>query len=260
MSKISPLASISSDAKIGNHVEIGPFATIYGDVTIGDGTWIGPNTVIMDGARIGSNCKVFPGAVISADSQDLKYKGEYTTTEIGNNTILRECVTVHKGTTDRMKTVVGDNCLIMAYAHIAHDCLVGNNVIIANASGISGHITIDDYAIIEGMVGAQQFVHIGAHSFIGGTSRVRKDVPPFIKVAKEPLSYMGINSVGLKRRGYSDESIRRIETIYKILFIQNKNLTKGLEIVNSEVPDSDEKKVILDFIANSQNGLVKGFA
>ncbi|MCB0480757.1 MAG: acyl-ACP--UDP-N-acetylglucosamine O-acyltransferase [Flavobacteriales bacterium] len=256
---MSPLASVSSEAKIGQNVIIEPFATIYGDVEIGDGTWIGPNSVVMDGARIGKNCKVFPTAVISAPSQDLKYNGEYTTTEIGDGTILRECVTVHKGTTDRMKTVIGKNCLLMAYAHVAHDCVIGNNVIIANACGISGHITIDDFAILEGMVGAQQFVHVGTHSFVGGTSKIRKDVPPFVKVAKEPLSYIGINSVGLKRRGYSDESIRRIETIYKILFIQHKNLSKGIEKVQAEISDSPEKTIILDFIANSKNGLVKGF-
>lgn len=260
MSTISPLASVSADAKIGEGVVIEPFATIYGDVEIGAGTWVGPNCVIMDGARIGNNCQIFPGAVISPVSQDLKYKGEYTTTEIGNNTVIRECVTVHKGTSDRWKTVIGDNCLIMAYAHVAHDCIIGNNVIIANSTGLSGHITIDDNAIIEGMVGAQQFTHIGTHAFIGGTSKVRKDVPPFIKAAKEPLSYIGINSVGLKRRGYSEESIKRIESIYKILFIQNKNITRGVEIVQSEIEDSEEKTIILNFIQNSKNGLIRGFA
>lgn len=255
---IHPNAEINPNAKIGNNVEIGPFTTIYGDVEIGEGTWIGPNVAIFDGARIGKNCKIFPTAVISADSQDLKYKGEKTTVEIGNNTIIREAVTIHKGTTDRWKTVVGNNCLLMAYVHVAHDCIIGNNVIIANATGLSGHITIDDYAVIEGMVGGQQFTHVGTHAFVGGTSRIRKDVPPFIKVAKEPLSFIGVNSIGLKRRGYAESSIKTIEDIYRILFVQNKNISKGIEIIESEIADCPEKEIILNFIKNSKNGLIKG--
>ncbi len=251
-------AEVHPDAKIGNDVEIGPFSCIYGDVEIGSGTWIGPNVTIFDGARIGKNCKIFPTAVISADSQDLKYKGEKTTVEIGNNTIIREAVTIHKATTDKWKTVVGDNCLLMAYVHVAHDCTIGNNVIIANATGLSGHITIDDYAVIEGMVGGQQFTHIGTHAFVGGTSRIRKDVPPFIKVAKEPLSFMGVNTVGLKRRGYPEDKIKLIEDIYRILFVQNKNVSKGVEIIEQQIEDCEEKTIILDFIKNSENGLIKG--
>jgi len=251
-------AEIHPEAKIGKNVEIGPFTCIYGDVEIGEGTWIGPNVTIFDGARIGKNCKIFSTAVISADSQDLKYNGEKTTVEIGDNTVIREAVTIHKGTADRLKTVIGHNCLLMAYVHVAHDCIIGNNVIIANATGLSGHINIDDYAVIEGMVGGQQFTHVGMHAFVGGTSRIRKDVPPFVKVAKEPLSYIGVNSVGLKRRGYSDESVRRIEDIYRILFVQNKNISKGSEIVQNEIADCEEKTIILDFIKNSKNGLIKG--
>ena len=219
---------------------------------------LGYDVTIFDGARIGKNSKIFPTAVISADSQDLKYNGEKTTAEIGDNTIIREAVTIHKGTADRWKTVIGNNCLLMAYVHVAHDCIIGNNVIIANATGLSGHITIDDFAVIEGMVGGQQFTHVGMHAFVGGTSRIRKDVPPFIKVAKEPLSYIGVNSIGLKRRGYSEESIRRIEDIYRILFIQNKNISKGSQIVQNEIQDCEEKTIVLDFIKNSKNGLIKG--
>lgn len=255
---IHRLAEVHPDAKIGDGVEIGPFTTIYEDVEIGEGTWIGPNVTIMDGARIGKNCKIFPTAVISADSQDLKYNGEKTTTEIGDNTVIREAVTIHKGTSDKWKTVVGSNCLLMAYVHVAHDCIIGNNVIIANATGLSGHIQIDDYAILEGMVGGQQFTHVGKHAFVGGTSRIRKDVPPFIRVAKEPLSYIGVNTVGLKRRGYSDDTIKRIEDIYRILFVQNRNISKGVEIVKNEIEDCEEKTIILSFIENSQNGLIKG--
>lgn len=253
-------AIVHPDAKIGENVTIGPFTYIEGDVEIGDGTWIGPNVTIFDGARIGSGCQIFSTSVISAVSQDLKYKGEYTTVEIGDNTIIREGVTIHRGTADQYKTSIGKNCLIMIYVHIAHDCIIGDNVIIAGYTGLSGHIRIDDWAILEGKVAAQQFVHIGAHTFVGGTSKIRKDIPPYIKVAKDPLSYIGVNSVGLKRRGYSEEQIRNIENTYKILFIQNKNISKGIEIVKTEVPDCPERQIILDFIANSNNGMIKGFA
>jgi UDP-N-acetylglucosamine acyltransferase len=249
---------IHPDAKIGNNVTIEPFTTIYGDVEIGDNTWIGPNVTIFDGARIGSNCKIFPGAVISAVSQDLKYNGEYTTTHIGNNTTIRECVTVHKGTADRKKTVVGDNCLLMAYVHVAHDCIIGNNVIIANSTQLAGHITIGDWVVIEGMVGTQQFVHIGDHAFVAGGSMVRKNVPPFVKAAREPLSYVGVNSIGLRRRGYTDEQVKNIEDTFRVIYVQNNNMSKAITIVNEELPASDEKTKIVDFIENSAKGIMRG--
>ncbi|MCB9194830.1 MAG: acyl-ACP--UDP-N-acetylglucosamine O-acyltransferase [Flavobacteriales bacterium] len=249
---------IHPDAKIGNNVVIEPFSTIYGDVEIGDNTWIGPNVTIFDGARIGSNCKIFPGAVISAVSQDLKYQGEYTTTHIGNNTTIRECVTIHKGTADRQKTVVGDNCLLMAYVHVAHDCIIGNNVIIANSTQLAGHITIGDWVVIEGMVGTQQFVHIGDHAFIAGMSSVRKNVPPYVKAAREPLSYVGVNSIGLRRRGFTDQQILNIEDTYRIIYVQNTNVTKALEIAEVELVDSEERNNIIDFIRNSQKGIMRG--
>lgn len=251
---------IHPDAKIGENVIIEPFATIYGDVEIGDGTWIGSNVVIMDGARIGKNCKIYPGAVISAVSQDLKYKGEYTTTHIGDNTTIRECVTIHKGTVDRYKTVVGSNCLLMAYVHVAHDCIIGNNVIIANSTQLAGHITIDDWVIIEGMVGTQQFVHIGAHAFIAGGSLVRKNVPPYVKAAREPLSYVGVNSVGLRRRGFSDEQITNIEDTYRVVYVQNSNITAAIKIADIELPLSEEKDIILDFIKASTKGIMRGLS
>lgn len=251
---------ISPKAKIGKDVVIEPFATIYDDVEIGDGTWIGPNSVIMNGARIGRNCKIFPGAVISADSQDLKYKGEYTTTHIGDNTTIRECVTIHKGTSDRHKTVVGSNCLLMAYVHVAHDCVIGNNVIIANSTQLAGHITIDDWVIIEGMVGTQQFVHIGSHAFIAGGSLVRKNVPPFVKAAREPLSYVGVNTIGLRRRGYSDQQIANIEDTYRVIYVQNSNITTALNVAELELPVSDEKDIILDFIRSSTKGIMRGLS
>lgn len=255
---ISQLANVHPDAKIGSGVVIEPFATVTQDVEIGDGTWIGPNAVIMDGARIGKNCKIFPGAVISPVSQDLKYKGEYTTTEIGDNTIVREYVTIHKGTTDRNKTVIGSNCLLMAYVHIAHDCLLGDNIIIANASQIAGHVTIDDHVIIEGVVAVQQFVHIGQHAFIAGGSLVRKNVPPYVKAAREPLSYVGVNSVGLRRRGYSDQQILNIEDVYRTIYVQNSNITTALKIADVELPVSKEKEEILNFIKDSTKGIMRG--
>jgi len=257
---MSELAYIHPDAKIGKNVVIEPFASIYGDVEIGEGTWIGPNVIIMDGARIGKNCRIFPGAVISAVSQDLKYKGEYTTTHIGDNTTIRECVTIHKGTTDRNKTVVGNNCLLMAYVHVAHDCLIGNNVIIANSTQLAGHITIDDWVIIEGMVGTQQFVHIGEHAFIAGGSLVRKNVPPYVKAAREPLSYVGVNSVGLRRRGFSDQQIMNIEDIYRVVYVQNSNITTAMKVADIELPLSEEKDTILDFIKGSTKGIMRGLS
>jgi len=257
---MSELAYIHPDAKIGKGVVIEPFVSIYGDVEIGEGTWIGANVVIMDGARIGKNCRIFPGAVISAVSQDLKYKGEYTTTHIGDNTTIRECVTIHKGTTDRNKTVIGNNCLLMAYVHVAHDCLIGNNVIIANSTQLAGHITIDDWVIIEGMVGTQQFVHIGEHAFIAGGSLVRKNVPPYVKAAREPLSYVGVNSVGLRRRGFSDQQIMNVEDIYRVVYVQNSNITTALKVADIELPSSEEKNTILDFIKGSTKGIMRGLS
>ena len=255
---VSKLANVHPNAKIGANVTIEPFATVTEDVVIGDGTWIGPNAVIMDGARIGKNCKIFPGAVISPVSQDLKYKGEPTTTEIGDNTVIREYVTVHKGTTDRNKTVIGSNCLLMAYVHIAHDCILGDNIIIANSSQIAGHVTIDDFVIIEGVVAVQQFVHIGKHAFIAGGSLVRKNVPPYVKAAREPLSYVGVNAVGLRRRGFTDQQIINIEDVYRTIYVQNSNISTALKIADVELPSSNEKEEILEFIRNSTKGIMRG--
>lgn len=255
---ISELASIHADAKIGKDVEIGPFTAISGDVEIGDGTKIHSHVSIMDGARIGKHCEIYPGAVISAVSQDLKYEGEYTTVEIGDHTIIRECVTIHRATKDRWKTVVGHHCLLMGYVHVAHDCFIGNHCILANYTGLSGHNTLEDYVILEGKVGTQQFVHIGTHSFIGGGSLVRKNVPPYVKGAREPLTFAGVNAIGLRRRGFSDEAVAQIEDAYRIIFVQNKNITKALAIVEKEIPDSAEKKLILDFIRSSERGIMRG--
>lgn len=250
---------IHPKAKLGNDVIVGKFSVIEEDVIIGEGTEIGHNVTILNGTRIGKNCKVFPGAVLGAIPQDLKYQGENTTAEIGDNTTIREFVTINRGTSDKMKTVVGSNCLLMAYVHIAHDVKIGNHCILANQASIAGHVIIDDYVIIEGgSVGIQQFVHVGEHVFVTGASKVRKDIPPFIKVGRDPLSYVGINSVGLQRRGYSEEDIRSIEDIYRLIFVQNSNVGKGMEQVEKSLPESKYKKEIISFIKNSDRGVVKG--
>lgn len=255
-----PLSNVHPEAQIGNHVVIEPFATVQKNTVIGDGTWIGPNVTVMEGARIGKNCKIYPGAVISGDPQDLKFKGEITTAEIGDNTTIRECVTLNRGTVDKYKTVIGSNCLIMAYAHIGHDCIIGNNCILGNTVQLAGHVIIDDYAIFGGACAVQQFSKIGAHAYIGGGSLVRKDVPPFIKAAREPLSYAGINSVGLRRREYSSEKINEIQEIYRYVFLKGLNNFKALDIIERELPSSTEREYIVNFIRQSERGIIKGFA
>lgn len=245
-------------ARIGKNVQIDPFSYIAADVEIGDDCWIAPNVTIMDGARIGKNCKIFPGAVISAIPQDLKFKGEITTAEIGDNTTIRECVTINRGTVDRGKTVVGNNCLLMAYVHIAHDALIGNNVILANTANIAGHVTIEDFVILEGVVAVQQFITIGAHAFIAGGSLVRKNVPPFVKAAREPLTYAGVNAIGLRRRGYPLESITQIEDIYRHIFVHNRNVSQSIEGVEKDYAGSEVMNQIVGFIRASDKGIIRG--
>jgi UDP-N-acetylglucosamine acyltransferase len=256
---ISPLSSVHSETKLGANVQVDPFTVIHKNVVIGDNTWIGNNVTIFEGARIGKNCKIFPGAVISAEPQDLKFEGEETTAEIGDNTIIREFVTMNRGTKALGKTVIGNNNLLMAYVHVAHDCIVGNHCILANGVTLAGHIVVDDFAIIGGLSAIHQFVHIGSHVMISGGSLVRKDVPPFTKAAREPLSYVGINSVGLRRRGYSNERISDIQNIYRILYQKGYNSNKALELIEAEVPGSSDKTYVTDFIKGSQRGIMKGY-
>ncbi|GLB51369.1 acyl-[acyl-carrier-protein]--UDP-N-acetylglucosamine O-acyltransferase [Neptunitalea chrysea] len=254
-----PLAYVHPGAKIAKNVVIEPFTTIHNNVVIGEGTWIGSNVTIMEGARIGKNCNIFPGAVISAPPQDLKYQGEETTAEIGDNTTIRECVTINKGTSDRMKTKIGDNCLIMAYSHVAHDCIVGNSCIFSNNTTLAGHITVGDYVVMAGMTAVHQFCSVGNHAFVTGGSLVRKDVPPFVKAAREPLSYVGINSVGLRRRGFTTEKIREIQDIYRILYQRNYNNTQAAAFIEAEMEATSERDEILQFIKDSQRGIMKGY-
>jgi UDP-N-acetylglucosamine acyltransferase len=252
-----PLAYVHPGAKVAQNVVIEPFVTIQNDVEIGEGTWIGPNVTIFSGARIGKNCKIYPGAVIAAEPQDLKFKGEYTTVEIGDNTVIRECVTINRGTTDKNKTVVGSNCLIMAYVHIAHDCIVGNSVILANGVQLAGHIILGDYVFVGGTSAVHQFVNIGPHAMVAGGSLVRKDVPPFVKAAREPLSYAGVNSIGLRRRGFSSEKIEEIQDIYRILYLSGLNNTSAIDKVELEYAATAERDEIINFIRNSERGIIK---
>ena len=254
-----PLAYVHPQAKIARNVVIEPFATIHNNVTIGSGTWIGSNVTIMEGARIGKNCRIFPGAVISAIPQDLKFEGEDSLTVIGNNTTIRECATINRGTSASGKTQIGKNCLIMATAHIAHDCVLGDNSIVVNGVALGGHVIIGKYAIIGGLAAIHQFIHIGDHAMVSGGSLVRKDVPPFTKAGKEPISYVGINSIGLRRRGFTTEKIREIQDIYRILYQKNYNNTQAVEKIEAEMEATPERDEILLFIRNSQRGIMKGY-
>ena len=247
------------DAIIAKNVVIEPFTTIDKNVKIGQGSWIGPNVTIMEGTRIGKNCNIFPGAIIGAVPQDLKFKGEKTTAEIGDNTTIRECVTINRGTLSRGKTTLGSNCLVMAYSHIAHDCFVGNNCIFSNNSTLAGDVTVGEYVILAGMTAVHQFCSIGSHAFVAGGSLVRKDIPPFVKAAREPLSYAGINSVGLRRRGFTPEKIKEIQDIYRILYQKNLNNTQATQIIEAEMEASTERDDILLFIRESQRGIMKGY-
>jgi len=249
---------VHPEAQIGKNVEILPFSYIDKDVVIGDDCRIGPHATIMDGARIGRGCIIFPGAVVAAVPQDLKFSGEYTTVEIGDFTTIREHVTINRGTKFNNKTVVGKNCLLMAYVHVAHDCVIGDHCILANCVNLAGHVIIEDYVIIEGLAAVQQFVHIGKYAFITGKSSVRKNVPPYVKAAREPLSYVGVNSIGLKRRDFSIETIKHIEDIYRWLFVKGYNISNALAKIESEIPTTEIKKEIVNFVKTSNKGIMRG--
>jgi len=254
---ISNLAFVHPDAKLGKDVTVEPFAYIADNVVIGDGTWIGPNATVMYGARIGKNCKVFPSAVVSGIPQDMKFVGEETTAEIGDNTTIREGVTVNRGTVAAGKTVVGTNCLLMAYSHVGHDCIIGNHCIIGNTTGLAGEVKVDDWAILSGGTLVHQFARIGAHVMVGGGSKIRIDVPPFIKADREPLSYMGLNSVGLTRRGFEKERIDEIHNIYRAFYQNGMNISKALDYVEKEFKQTPDRDYIINFIRNSERGVIR---
>ena len=254
---ISPLAQVHPEARIGNNVRIDAFAVVEKKVVIGDDTHIMSGAVVMEFSTIGKNCRIFPNATIGCIPQDLKFDGEETFVEIGDNTTIRECVTVNRGTKEKWKTTIGKNCLLMAYSHIAHDCVLGNNVIIANAVQLAGHVEIGDFASLGGMAAAIQFSRIGPHSYIAGGSEIIKDVPPYIKAGRAPLSYAGVNSIGLQRRGFSNEKINSIHEIYRILFLRGYNISQALERIDKEIPNSEEKTEILEFVRTSKKGILK---
>ena len=254
-----PLAYIHPAAKIASNVVIDPFVTIDKNVEIGEGTRIGSNVTILEGARIGKNCTIFPGAVISAIPQDLKFKGEETVAIIGDNTTLRECVTVNRGTASKGKTVVGSNCLIMAYCHIAHDCVIGNNVIMSNATQVAGEVVIDDYAVVGGGALIHQFCHVGSHVMLQGGALVNKDIPPYVKVGRNPISYAGTNLNKLRRRGFTNEKICEIQEIYRYLYLSGLNNSDAVERIEAELPASKERDEIIMFVRNSQRGIIRGY-
>lgn len=254
-----PLAYIHPEAKIAPNVVIDPFVTIDKNVVIGEGTRIGSNATILEGTRIGKNCNIFPGAVIGAIPQDLKFVGEETTVEIGDNTTVREFATINRGTKARGKTVVGSNCLLMAYVHVAHDCIIGNNVILVNSVQVAGEVVINDFAIVGGLSAIHQFVHIGAHVMVSGGSLVSKDIPPYVKAGRDPLSYVGVNSIGLRRRSFTNEQIRDIQDCYRMLFQSKMNNSDALARIEAELPASKERDEIILFVKNSQRGIIKGY-
>jgi UDP-N-acetylglucosamine acyltransferase len=254
---ISSLAFIHPEAKISKDVIVEPFAYIAANVTIDEGTWVGPNATIMDGARIGKKCKIFPSAVVSGIPQDLKFRGEESTAEIGDNTTVRECATVNRGTAAVGKTVVGNGCLLMAYSHIGHDCIIGNNVIIGNSTALAGEVAVDDWAILSAGTMVHQFTHIGAHVMIGGGAKVRIDVPPFIKADRDPLTFLGLNSVGLTRRGFEKGRIDEIHEIYRAIYQKGMNFSQALEFVEKEFKSSPDRDYILEFIRKSERGIIR---
>ena len=256
------ITSIHPNAKIGANVEVGPFSYISDNVEIGEGSWIGPNVTIFDYVKIGKNCKIFPGAVIGAIPQDLKFGGEVSYVEIGDNTVIRECATIHRGTAASHKamTRIGNNCLVMAYAHVAHDCNVGNNVILVSYVGLAGETDVEDHVIVGGASVVHQFSRIGEHAMVAGGSLVAKDVPPYVLAGRNPLSYAGINIVGLRRRGFTREQIERISDIYKVIYENGLNRSAACEEVLRTFPQSEERDKILHFIQSSKRGIIRGVA
>jgi UDP-N-acetylglucosamine acyltransferase len=254
---ISNLAFVHPEAKIGKNVIVEPFAYVAANVTIDEGTWIGPNATILDGARIGKNCRIFPSSVVSGIPQDLKFRGEESTAELGDNTTVRECATVNRGTAAVGKTVVGNNCLLMAYSHVGHDCTIQNNVIIGNSTALAGEVDVDEWAILSAGTMVHQFSHIGAHVMIGGGGKVRIDVPPFIKADRDPLSFLGLNSVGLTRRGFEKERIDEIHEIYRAIYQKGMNISQAMDFVEKEFKASPDRDYILGFIRKSERGIIR---
>jgi UDP-N-acetylglucosamine acyltransferase len=256
--QIDPRADVSAKAEIGDGVTVAPFVVIEEDVVIGNGTWIGPHAVIFNGARIGRDCKIFPGASISAPPQDLKYRGEPTEMVVGDRTVVREYATLNRGTAASGTTKVGSDCLLMAYSHAAHDCVVGNHAILANCASLAGHVTLGDYVILGGLTAVHQFVVIGDHVMIGGGLRVTKDVPPFILAGQDPLCFEKLNLIGLRRRGFSEEALTALDQTYRILYRSGLNVSQAVDRIKSDVAPIPDVRKVLDFIAASKRGIIPG--
>ena len=253
---IHPTAIVSVKAELGENVTIGPFSIVEDDVVIGDGSAIASSVLIANGARIGKKCTIHKGTVVATLPQDLKFKGEVTTFEMGDSTTVRENCTLNRGTTEHMKSVLGSNCFLMAYVHIAHDCTVGNNVILANSVQMGGHVTIGDWVIIGGLTAVHQFVHIGQHAMIGGGFRVVKDVPPYILAGGEPLQYAGLNRVGLRRRGFSNETIEQLNETYRLLYLSQMNVSQAVQKIEQDSPHTPEILNVTAFIKGCKRGII----
>jgi UDP-N-acetylglucosamine acyltransferase len=253
---IHPSALIDPGAKIGEGVEIGAFAIVGPDCTIGDGSVISARATLERNVILGTNVKVGVGTVLGGDPQDLKFKGEHTTVEIGDNTVIREYSTINRGTAQSFKTSVGKNCFLMSYVHLAHDCHIGDGVIISNGTQLAGHVTIDDKAIVSGLVAVHQFATIGRYSFIGGCSRVAKDVPPYVKAVGNPIKLYGLNSVGLERNGFPEDERRELKRAYRLFFKSELKLSQARERADKELKPFDEIKEFLAFFERSDRGSV----
>jgi UDP-N-acetylglucosamine acyltransferase len=252
---IHPSALVSPDAKLGANVEVGAFAIIGDACEIGDGCVIGPRATLERNVRLAPNVKVGVGSVLGGDPQDLKFRGEFTTVEVGEGTTIREYATINRGTAHSQRTVVGKTCFLMSYVHLAHDCQLGDGVIISNGTQLAGHVTVEDRAILSGLSAVHQFVKIGRHSFIGGCSRVSKDVPPFLKAVGNPIKLYGLNSVGLQRSGFGDNAVRDLKRAYRLVFRSDLNVSQGLERARGELPQTEEVAHFLRFIEESQRGV-----
>lgn len=253
--QIHPTAVIDSSAELADDVEVGPYTVIGPNVRIGAGTVIGPHAHIVRDTTIGAGCAIHHGAAVGGDPQDLKYNNEKTELVIGDGTVVREFATLNRGTTAHGRTELGTQCLVMAYAHVAHDCIIGNGVILANSVNMGGHVVIEDNVIVGGLTAIHQFVRIGRHAFVGGSSAVRKDVAPYVKAAGDPLRLFGLNSVGLRRRGFPEETRLSIKRAYRLFFHSTLNIAQALERARAELPDSPELKHFLDFVADSERGM-----
>ena len=259
MNNISPLASVSPKAILGDNIEIGPFAFIDDDVEIGDGCKIFPHATVFQYVKMGKNCQIYPGAVVGAVPQDLKFDGEVTSVELGDNVTVRECATINRGTkaSGKYVTKIGDDTLIMSYSHVAHDCVIGKHCILVSYVGLAGETQIDDWAIVGGGAKAHQFTKVGCHAMVGGMSKINKDVPPYVLCGREPISYAGVNIVGLRRRGFSPDVIRNIKDIYETIYYAGYNISDGCAKVEAGFPQSEERDTILEFIKSSKRGIIR---